>query len=99
RFLHALAALWPNRKEVGNPPAPPTSTGLRQHMAAVLRIEGYLSECTDIHTRKRNAVTPGTRPARREVERSGSMYHRTECDHVGHPSSKTGSQTVGINEY
>ena len=47
RFLHALAALWPKRKEVGNPPAPPTSTGLRQHLVAVLRMERALCGFAD----------------------------------------------------
>ncbi len=98
RFLHALAALWPKRKEVGNPPTPPTSNGLRQHLAAVLRIEGYLSECTDIHSRKRTTVTSDIHPARREVEWSGSPNPRTERSDAWHPSRKAGSQTVGITE-
>src|SRR5690606_31492574 len=98
RLLHALAALWPKCKEVVSPSPPPASAGLRQHLAAVLRMERYLSESTDTCSHKRNAVTPDTRPARQEVERSGSTSHRTERSDGRRLSRKAGSEAVGINE-
>src|SRR5690606_4931822 len=37
----------PQRKEVVSPPVPPMSTGIRQHLAAVIRMERHVSECAD----------------------------------------------------
>ena len=59
RCLHALAALWPERRGEGSPPLPDTRIGILQHGAAVLRMDKILSECVDLPIRKFAKETVG----------------------------------------